>query len=61
LAIDCIVFGPRSEEVMGERKKQQELNGRYSSPNVQVIKFRRMRWAGHVACMGRGDAYKGYC
>jgi hypothetical protein len=25
----------------------------YSSPNIiQVIKLRRMRWAGHVACMG---------
>jgi hypothetical protein len=25
----------------------------YSSPNiVQVIKLRRMRWAGHVACLG---------
>jgi len=25
----------------------------YSSPNiVRVIKSRRMRWAGHVACMG---------
>jgi len=27
----------------------------YSSPNiVRVIKSRRMRWAGHVARMGRG-------
>ena len=26
----------------------------YSSPNiVRVIKLRRMRWAGHVACMGK--------
>jgi hypothetical protein len=32
----------------------------YSSPNIiRVIKSRRLRWAGHVACMGeRGGAYK---
>jgi len=32
----------------------------YSSPNiVRVIKSRRMRWAGHVACMGAGrGAYR---
>ena len=30
----------------------------YSSPNIiRVIKSRRMRWAGHVARMGRGEAY----
>jgi hypothetical protein len=32
-----------------------ELHGLYSSQNiVRVIKSRRMRWAGHMACMGEG-------
>ena len=49
------IFGPRRGEVMGEwrRLHNEELNGLYSSPNiVWVIKWRRMRWAGHVARMG---------
>jgi hypothetical protein len=33
----------------------EELKGLYSSPNiVRVIKCRRTRWVGHVACMGEG-------
>ena len=36
-----------------EELHNEELNGRYCSPNiVRVIKSRRMRWAGHVARMG---------
>ena len=49
------IFGPRRDEVMEEWKRlhNEELNDLYSSPNiVQVIKSRRMRWAGHVARMG---------
>jgi hypothetical protein len=49
------VFGPKRDEVTGERRKlhNEELNDLYSLPNiVRVVKSRRMRWAGHVACMG---------
>ena len=48
------IFGPRRDEVTGEwrRLHNEELNDLYSSPNiVRVIKWRRMRWAGHVARM----------
>jgi hypothetical protein len=33
----------------------------YSSPNViRIMKSRRMRWAGHVALMGRREMLIGY-
>ena len=50
-----IIFGPMRDEVTGEwrRLHNEELNDLYSSPNiVRVIKWRRLRWAGHVARMG---------
>ena len=38
------------------------LNDLYSSPNiVRVIKYRRMRWAGHVAHMGEERGCIGSC
>jgi hypothetical protein len=51
------ILGPRKDEVTWEWSKlyNGELNDLYSSPNIiQVMKLRRMRWAGHVACMGEG-------
>jgi hypothetical protein len=50
------IFGPKSVEHGSWRElHNDELHNLYSSPNfVRVIKSRRMRWAGHVACMGEG-------
>ena len=49
------IFGPRRDEVTAEwrRLHNEELNDLYSSPSTeQVVKSRRMGWAGHVARMG---------
>jgi hypothetical protein len=51
------IFGPKRDEVMGERGKlrNKELHDLYSSPSIiRIIKLRRMRWAGHVTRMGGG-------
>jgi hypothetical protein len=53
------IFGPKREEVTGEWRKlhNEELHELYSSPNiVRLLKSIRMRWAGHVARMGRREA-----
>jgi hypothetical protein len=50
------IFGPKRDKVTGEWRKlcSEELRILYSSPNIiRQIKSRRMRWAGHVACMGK--------
>jgi hypothetical protein len=56
------IFGPEREEDGSWRKlHNDELHDLYSSPNiVWVIKSRRLRWAGHVARMGRGDVLTGF-
>ena len=56
------IFGPKRDAVTGEWRKlyNEKLNDLYSSPNIfWVIKSTRMRWVGHVACMGeRIGAYR---
>jgi hypothetical protein len=50
------IFGPKRDEVTGEWRKlhNEELCDLYSSPSIiRIIKSKRMRWAGHVARMGR--------
>ena len=57
------VFGPKSDEVTEEWRilHNEELGDLYYLPNVvRVVKSRRMRWAGHVAPMGRGEVCAGF-
>jgi hypothetical protein len=49
------ISGPKRDEVMGEWRKLHsgELHNLYPFQNIiRQIKSRRMRLAGHVACMG---------
>jgi len=57
------IFGRKRDEVTREWRKlhNEELNDLYSSSNiVRMMKSRRMRWAGHLAPMGRREAYTGF-
>jgi hypothetical protein len=52
------IFGPKEDEVTGGWRK---LHNTYSSPSIiRMIKSRRMRWAGHVARMGRSSMHIGH-
>jgi hypothetical protein len=51
------IFGPKRDEVTGEWRKlhNEELHKLYSSPDIiRQVKSSRIRWVGHVACMGEG-------
>jgi hypothetical protein len=57
------IFGPKRDEVTGVWRKlhNEDLNNLYSSPSIiRMIKSRRMRWAGHIARMGRRGMIIGY-
>jgi hypothetical protein len=52
------MFGPKRDEITGEWRylHNDGLKELYSSPSiVQMIKSRRMRWAGHSAHMGEEE------
>ena len=51
------IFGPKMDEVTRERRKihNDEIYNLYCSPGaIWVIKLRKIKWAGHVARVGRG-------
>jgi hypothetical protein len=56
------IFEPERDKVRGQWRKpcSEEHNELYSSPNfIRVTKLRRMRWDGHVVCVGeRRRVYK---
>ena len=56
------IFGYEMEGVTGDWRKlhNEELHDLHSLPDsIRVIKLWRMRWVGHMACMGiRRGAYR---
>jgi hypothetical protein len=56
------IFGSKREKATGRWRKLHnvELHNLYTSPVViKIIKSRRMKWVGHVACVGGiRNAYK---
>jgi hypothetical protein len=56
------IFGSKRDKGTGEWRRLHniKLYALYFSTNIiWVIKSRRLRWAGHVACMGRGQVPTG--
>jgi hypothetical protein len=54
------IFRPKRDEVIGGWKKlyNEELHNLYGSPSEIRMTKLRMRWAGHVTCMGeKRNAY----
>jgi hypothetical protein len=57
------IFGAKRDAVIGGWRKlhYEQLHNLYSSPSIiRIIKSRRMRWAGHVARMGRRGLHIGF-
>jgi hypothetical protein len=57
------IFRPRRDEVTGEKRRlhNEELYALYPSPDIiREIKLSRLRWAGHVVRMGRGEVHTGF-
>jgi hypothetical protein len=57
-----IIFGLKRDQMIGGWRKVQneELHNMYDLLNIiRTIKSRRMRWAGHTACIGlKRNAYR---
>jgi hypothetical protein len=53
------IFGPKREDVTGDWRTlhNRELNYRYSSINIGLVIKWRIRWAGHIARLGKRESY----
>jgi hypothetical protein len=56
------IFGPKMDKVTGEwiKPHNEEPHDLYSSPTVVRVIKSRIRWAEHVARMGKGEACTGF-
>jgi hypothetical protein len=57
------LFGHEREEVSRCWRKlhNDELCDLHFSPSIiRVMRLKRMRWVGHVACMGSSEIYTGF-
>jgi hypothetical protein len=56
-----IIFGQKRDEITGGWRKlhNEELHDLYSSLSlISMVKSKTMRWAGHVARMGKRNAFR---
>jgi hypothetical protein len=54
------IFTAKKDGIIGDWRKlhNEEPHNLYYSPNIiRMVESRRVRWAGHVACMGMRTAY----
>jgi hypothetical protein len=54
------IFGPKRDEIIGGWRtvSKEEVHNLYSSPNIIRMITSRIKWTGHVACVGKRNAYK---
>jgi hypothetical protein len=56
-----IIFGPKRVTEEWRRLHKEELYAVYSLPNIiRIMKSRILKWAGHVACIGKRKVHTGF-